>query len=182
MLSRIAAAAVRGAVLPGSPGALTARRCSRLAASRSTPPGAEARSSRKQSSRSWRSRLASNSGAGTVLKIKSNPSRCPDSRPVCRHAYPHTDAQARSPYRRADTVTCAPRACRRWANRRPIRPQPVTRHRLPWMVRSVASIARAMAPSAVGTALTIGLPGNSLRPFPISQRFQIIRTEGDNCY
>ena len=56
-------------------------------------------------------------------------------------------------YRRAATLTRAPRAAKRRAAACPTRPKPVMSTRAPWMVTGICSIASWTAPSAVGTAL-----------------------------
>ena len=147
-------AAVWGATLPGRPLAHTTGTPRAWAAEWSTPPGSEARSITQAPSRRADSSSTPSRGAGTVFTTRWG--QCSHS-PMPRMgsaSRPKLLARARWAGFRAKMHTLAPRAWRRIPRACPTRPKPKIQMRALWMVVGMRSMARPMAPSAVGMALS----------------------------
>lgn len=154
-MSKTARAAESGATLPGRDSACSTRQPSGGWASAARPPGREARSMMRHGGVSSASTGAVSTGAGTVLKIRSKPARCPPRERVSSAGSPAAAIRAKSRAHRAETEVSAPRACSFPASSIPMRPAPMTRHRAPCKVNAVCSIASWSAPSQVGNALAV---------------------------
>ena len=115
--------------------------------------------------------------AGTVFTIKSKSPISPSSAPKLNAESPSAAAIARSPLCRAATVTRAPSAESRRDRIFPMRPQPVTRTRLPQSARSLSAIISSRAPSAVSAALPTAKSGlrmmSSTCSFPFMAAMQL---------
>ena len=167
----MACAADRGATLPGKDSACRTRQPAGKETSGAMPPGAEARSMTRLFINSFSSDVLS-MGAGTVLKIRLKPDKCPARCRVSKCSMPAASMRAKSRGVRADTVTRAPSACNLRASIAPIRPQPITRQRAPCRVYAVCSIASCMAPSQVGRSFAF---------CPAKQPHKIGRREAIRC-
>ncbi len=141
-----------GAVLPGNDKARTASVLYLRAASKSTPPGSEARSIIMVLRSVFISKSLSKIITGIVLKTRSYPFTLLRAF-VLMCLQPSASIYAKSTSFLALTVTCALRDFSIFASIFPILPNPQTRHLLSKIVPSYSFIAISTAPSAVSNAL-----------------------------